>query len=376
MIYIHVPFCQSRCIYCDFYSTMYGDEYKEKYVDKACLEIEQRAHELPSAPLRSVYFGGGTPSLLTPRQLGNLLEVVSQHYTLSSDTEVTLEGNPDDITVDKVRLWRNLGINRVSLGVQSLHDETLRLLRRRHTAAQVVKAVDCLVQGGIENVSIDLIYGLPGQTLHQWTADLDAAFRLPVTHISSYALSVEEGTALHAMLKANRIEIVNDELYLSEYELLMDKAREHHFNHYEVSNFAIDGHQSRHNSGYWEGVPYVGIGPGAHSYDGLQTRRYNLPDLKRYVADAEDIPFESEQLSLRERFNEQVFTSLRTSRGLDVAALLRDYPHDWVDDLKEAAHSHIAGGRLHYKADGRLCLTRSGLFVSDDVMSDFMEVDS
>lgn len=376
MIYIHVPFCQSRCIYCDFYSTVLGPEYREKYVEKACLEIGQRASELHGAPLRSVYFGGGTPSLLEPRRLERLLEAVAGHYDFSPDTEITLEGNPDDVTEERVGAWRSLGINRVSLGVQSFHDATLHLLRRRHTAEQAVRAVDVLVKGGIENVSIDLIYGLPGQTLRQWTEDLDAAFRLPVTHLSSYALSVEEGTPLQSMLREHRAEMTSDEIYLSEYELLMDKACEHHFKHYEVSNFALEGCESRHNSGYWEGVPYVGIGPGAHSYDGHRTRRYNLPDLKRYVEKDMDVPHELEYLSLRECFNEEVFTSLRTSRGLDVDALLQAYPEEWVGDLKEAARSHISGGRLRYQPDGRLCLTRSGLFVSDDVMSDFMEVDS
>ena len=376
MIYIHVPFCQSRCIYCDFYSTVLGLEYREKYVEKACLEITRRASELHAAPLRSVYFGGGTPSLLEPRQLGRLLEAVARHHVLSPDTEITLEGNPDDVTAERVAQWRSMGINRVSLGVQSLHDATLRLLRRRHTAAQAVNAVDTLVKGGIGNVSIDLIYGLPGQTLSQWTEDLDAALRLPVTHLSSYALSVEEGTALHAMLMDHRVETASDELYLSEYELLIDKAREHHFKHYEVSNFALDGRESRHNSGYWEGVPYVGIGPGAHSYDGCRTRRHNLPDLKGYVAEEDSVPHELEHLSLRERFNEAVFTALRTSRGLDVKALLQDYPREWVDDLSVAARSHISGGRLRYAKSGRLCLTRSGLFVSDDVMSDFMVVEA
>ena len=376
MIYIHVPFCQSRCIYCDFYSTVFGPEYREKYVAKACVEVGQRTAELPDAPLRSVYFGGGTPSLLEPRQLERLLEAVTRHCTISPETEITLEGNPDDVTAERVGAWRSLGINRVSLGVQSLHDDTLRLLRRRHTAAQAVEAVDTLVKGGIGNVSIDLIYGLPGQSLAQWTEDLDAALRLPVTHLSSYALSVEEGTALHAMLQAHRVETASDELYLSEYELLMDMAREHHFNHYEVSNFALEGCESRHNSGYWEGVPYVGIGPGAHSYDGRRTRRYNRPDLKEYVADGTGIPHELEHLSLRECFNEAVFTALRTRRGLDVEALLRTYPREWGDDLRKAARSHISGGRLRYAESGRLCLTRSGLFVSDDVMSDFMEVES
>lgn len=374
MIYFHVPFCQSRCIYCDFYSTVNGTEMREAYVRAACRELDVRAQEWQGNSIASVYFGGGTPSLLTAGQVGRMLERVAALFPLASDAEITIEGNPDDITSELPHDWREVGINRASLGVQSLHDETLRLLGRRHSAAQAVRAVNRLVDVGLDNVSIDLMYGLPTQTLEQWGEDLRQALSLPVKHLSAYALGIEPGTVLGSKVNSGELNPVSETLYLSEFEMMMDESLKKGFKHYEISNFALPGYCSRHNSGYWKGLPYLGIGPGACSFDGLRTRRTNKPDLAAYVQSDGHPNCEIERLSLAECFNECVFTALRTSDGLSLPDLAERFPEEWRSELLEAAQRSVSAGHLKLDGDDVLRLTRSGLFVSNDVMSDLMRV--
>lgn len=374
MIYFHVPFCQSRCIYCDFYSTVNGAEMREAYVQAACRELGDRAQEWQGNSIASVYFGGGTPSLLTAGQVGRMLDRVAAQFPLDSDAEITIEGNPDDITPELPHDWREAGINRASLGVQSLHDETLRLLGRRHTAAQAVRAVSRLADAGVDNVSIDLMYGLPTQTLEQWGEDLRQALSLPVKHLSAYALGIEPGTALGRKVDSGELDSVSETLYLSEFEMMMDESLKKGFKHYEISNFALPGYCSRHNSGYWKGLPYLGIGPGACSFDGGRTRRTNKPDLAAYVHSDGRPDCEIERLSLAECFNEHVFTALRTSDGLSLSDLAKRFPEEWGSELLEAAQRSVSAGHLKLDGDDVLRLTRSGLFVSNDVMSDLMRV--
>ncbi len=372
MVYIHVPFCQSRCVYCDFYSTVSGNDVRKAYVAAACEELKQRCGELSGREVQSVYFGGGTPSLLQPEEIAALLQSVRAHYALSPDAEITLEANPDDITSAFVDRLAALGVNRMSLGVQSFNDDTLRFLRRRHDARQAVRAVETIVGGGISNVSIDLIYGLPGQTTEVWAENLRTAFSLPVTHLSSYALSVESGTALAKLVEREEIEPVDEETFFSQYEMLMDECLKHGFRHYEVSNFAKAGFESRHNSGYWNGKPYVGIGPGAHSFDGGNARRMNAADLSAYTLSQGCPPHEMEHLTLKEQFNEAVYTALRTAEGVSLPALRKRFPAEWCDRLLRTAVQHLQTGAMEDGADRCLRISRSGLFLSDRIMSDFM----
>ncbi len=372
MVYIHVPFCQSRCVYCDFYSTVSGNDVRKAYVAAACEELKQRCGELSGREVQSVYFGGGTPSLLQPEEIAALLLSVRAHYALSPDAEITLEANPDDITSAFVDRLAALGVNRMSLGVQSFNDDTLRFLRRRHDARQAVRAVETIVGGGISNVSIDLIYGLPGQTTEVWAENLRTAFSLPVTHLSSYALSVESGTPLAKLVEREEIESVDEEMFFSQYEMLMDECLKHGFRHYEVSNFAKAGFESRHNSGYWNGKPYVGIGPGAHSFDGGNARRMNAADLSAYTQSQGCPPHEMEHLTLKEQFNEAVYTALRTAEGISLPALRKRFSAEWCDRLLRTAVQHLQTGAMEDGADGCLRISRSGLFLSDRIMSDFM----
>lgn len=372
MVYIHVPFCQSRCVYCDFYSTVSGNDVRKAYVAAACEELKQRCGELSGREVQSVYFGGGTPSLLQPEEIAVLLQSVRAHYAISPDAEITLEANPDDITSAVVDRLAALGVNRMSLGVQSFNDDTLRFLRRRHDARQAVRAVETIVGGGISNVSIDLIYGLPGQTTEVWAENLRTAFSLPVTHLSSYALSVESGTPLAKLVEREEVESVDEETFFSQYEMLMNECLKHGFRHYEVSNFAKVGFESRHNSGYWNGKPYVGIGPGAHSFDGGNARRMNAADLLAYTQSQGCPPHEMEHLTLKEQFNEAVYTALRTAQGVSLSALRKRFPAEWCDRLLRTAVQHLQTGAMEDGADRCLRISRSGLFISDRIMSDFM----
>ena len=367
-IYIHVPFCQGRCIYCDFYSTTEGEEWKSRYVDALLAELRMRRDELPFARVHSIYIGGGTPSQLPARALSGILNEVCRLFPVDSDAEVTVEANPDDVTPEWLAALSHTPVNRLSMGVQSFDDALLRLIRRRHTAQQAVCAVEQAALHGISNVSIDLIYGLPTQTMEQWQADVRQALALDVQHLSAYSLSYEEGTPLWRMLEQGRIEEADEELSLCMYEHLIDSTRAAGFTHYEISNFCRPGRHSQHNSAYWHGVPYLGFGPGAHSYDGMRTRRWNLSDLKGYVQAAGSMPpHQSEVLTDDELYDETVMTRLRTSEGLSLDLLTAAYRAYCMAQ----AEPHLRAGRLE-QAGSTIRLTRQGIFTSNDIISDLM----
>ena len=367
-IYIHVPFCQGRCIYCDFYSTTEGEEWKSRYVDALLAELRMRRDELPLARVHSIYIGGGTPSQLPARALAAILNEVCRLFPVDSDAEVTVEANPDDVTPEWLAALSHTPVNRLSMGVQSFDDALLRLIRRRHTAQQAVCAVEQAARHGISNVSIDLIYGLPTQTMEQWQADVRQALALDVQHLSAYSLSYEEGTPLWRMLEQGRIEEADEELSLCMYEHLIDSTRAAGFTHYEISNFCRPGRHSQHNSAYWHGVPYLGFGPGAHSYDGMRTRRWNLSDLKGYVQAAGSMPpHQSEVLTDDELYDETVMTRLRTSEGLSLDLLTASYRAYCMAQ----AEPHLRAGRLE-QAGSTIRLTRQGIFTSNDIISDLM----
>lgn len=367
-LYIHVPFCKGRCVYCDFYSTTMGEEWKSQYVRALLGEMRARRDELPLARVHSIYVGGGTPSQLPPSTLARILDEACRLYPVAPDAEVTVEANPDDVTTGWLEMMRHTPANRLSMGVQTFHDSLLRLIRRRHTAAQAVQAVQLASEHGFDNVSIDLIYGLPTQTMEQWQADVRQALSLGVRHLSAYALSYEPGTPLARMLEQGRVQEADEELSLRMYEHLMDAARAAGFAHYEISNFCQPGWHSRHNSAYWQGTPYLGFGPGAHSYDGVRTRRWNLPDLRAYVAATDGVPpHEHEVLTPDELYDELVMTRLRTSEGLHLDLL--EAPYRAYCEAQAAPH--LQAGRMTLE-QGVLRLTRQGIFTSNDIISDLM----
>ena len=406
-LYIHVPFCKSRCIYCDFYSTTCGYEKRKAYIEAVCQEITLRKEYLDSSVLSSVYIGGGTPSVLMAEELKTLFATVAEHWQLSPDAEVTLEANPDDATPDYAKALAALPINRVSMGVQTFNDDMLRFLHRRHTAEQARLAVDNLLSAGIDNISIDLIYGIPNQTIDQWQSDLEQALALPVTHLSAYSLTYEEGTQLHHLREQGKVSEVDEELSLQMYSLLMENAEVAGFRHYEISNFALPGYEARHNSGYWSGMHYLGLGPAAHSYNGT-SRQWNSPDLQAYIHAGGDTLgarlFSREEITKRMQLEETLLTHLRTAAGLNLTAFACDFGQEKLDALLARAKPYINNGTLVIKnqtdppltppmkggeerssfmgewggslsmVNGQwLCLTREGLFVSDDIISSLFE---
>ncbi len=387
-IYLHIPFCTRRCIYCDFYSTTCPSR-AEEYVAALCREVEARRDFLHTDDIRTVYFGGGTPSLLTAEGIARVLHTIGRCYHLSPEAEITLEANPDDVTPEWLAaLRRHTAVNRLSLGIQTFDEEALRFLGRRHTAFQAVEAVRRACDAGFTNLSIDLIYGLPDQSLAQWEHNIDTALSLPVSHLSAYALIYEPGTRLYKLREAGRVAEADEELSVQMFARLIDRLTHAGFEHYEISNFARPGRRSRHNSSYWQGVEYLGCGPSAHSFNGSR-RQWNTPELDTYLAAAAACPegdsflppMDFEDLSPTDRYNDRILTAIRTADGLDLARLEADFGSAALDYCLRMAAPHLAQGTLERtspRAEARgevLKLTRSGIFVSDGIMSDLMSVD-
>lgn len=374
-IYIHIPFCKSRCIYCGFFSTT-SLRLRQAYVAAVCRELEQRRSYLGAATVDTIYFGGGTPSQLLPGQIGEILRSIYYIYNVRANAEVTVEANPDDITPDFLAELRSVGVNRLSMGVQSFSDERLRFINRRHTARQAHDAVERAQSFGFDNISIDLMFGFPGQTLDSWQTDVDEALKLRVQHLSAYSLQYEEDTLLEKMLSRGDFVEIDEELSLAMYEYLLDATQEAGFSHYEISNFALPGFQSRHNSSYWQGKPYLGVGAGAHSYDGDKTRQYNAENIEEYICGIENNNPKVcvEELSFAECYNEHVFTALRTSEGLDLQKVYSLFGAEIYSQCRQFVQKGICSGVL-IEENEKIRLSRKGLFVSNDVMSDFMLVD-
>ena len=393
-IYIHIPFCRSRCIYCGFYSTTALD-LRQRYVDALCREMvlrgkwkEVRGERID---IETVYIGGGTPSQLTFDQLRQLFIYINKVYPLTSKKEITIEVNPDDVTDEYAAELRQLPVNRVSMGIQTFDDQRLRFLHRRHTARQAIETVSILRAAGIRNLSIDLMYGFPGETLSDWQSDIDSALSLNVEHISAYCLMIEEGTPLHRMLQHNGDcplceqrsklqgdcpQCVDEETERSMYYTLIDRLTAAGYEHYEISNFARPGFRSRHNSSYWNGTPYIGLGAAAHSYD-IRSRSWNIADINAYIKGIErgERLFEEELIDDDTRYNDAVTVGLRTCEGIDLNTL----PKKYRDYCMKNARRYLDDGLLELSVVGNLTsptlhLTRRGLFVSDMVMSDLMMI--
>lgn len=365
-LYIHIPFCASRCVYCGFYSTTLP-ALRDAYVDALCQELTLRAEELPAdEAITTIYLGGGTPSQLTTDQLDRLFSYIYKVYR-SQPVEVTMECNPDDITPAFADWISQSPIDRISMGAQTFSDDRLRLLRRRHTAAEVRRATTLLRQAGIRNISIDLMFGFPGETLADWEQDIDEALRLGVEHISAYSLMYEEGTTLHRWLSEGRIQEIDDDLSLRMYDCLVDRLTAVGYRHYEISNFALPQRESRHNSSYWRDVPYMGLGASAHSFDGRQ-RSWNVADIETYIAaiGRGERPCTVEALDPDTHYEDVVLTSLRTAEGIDLGKIRRDFGSQRLDFLLAAADQDLRQGYL-VREDDHLRLTRRGIYLSDGI---------
>lgn len=371
-IYIHIPFCKSRCIYCGFYSTTLLD-LRKKYINAVCREMELRKNYIRE-PFSTIYLGGGTPSLLDEAELTKLFLYINNVYDVDRNAEITMECNPDDITPEFTNMLSRLPINRVSMGAQTFADSRLRLLHRRHNSDEVKHAVKLLREAGIKNISIDLMFGFPDESLSQWKEDISAALALNVEHISAYSLMYEEDTPLWKMLDTGKVKEIDEELSLTMFKELVCQLTDAGYEHYEISNFARTGYRSRHNSSYWHQVPYIGLGAAAHSFD-LNSRQWNVADLKLYIEEINNgiIPMEREELDNDTTFNDIITTALRTSDGIDLNAMETRLGKRYRNTLISAAGKHIEQGLLEIRHD-RLRLTSEGIFISDMVMSDLMIV--
>lgn len=372
-VYVHIPFCASRCSYCDFFSTLRLDEVGHDYVEALIAEARLRKAELNGEPIKTLYMGGGTPSQLPLPLLARLIDGLKATLDLKAVEEFTLEANPDDVTPEWCAAVRALGVNRVSMGVQSFQDAVLRLVGRRHTARQAIDAVASLRHAGIDNISIDLIYGLPGQTLETWAESVRQAVDLRPQHISAYGLTYEPGTRLWQQRECGEVVEASEDQYLDMYRILVGLLQVAGYEHYEISNFALPGYRSRHNSSYWNETPYLGLGAAAHSYDGTM-RRSNPADLCGYIRriTSGQPACQVEDLAWWERYDERVMLGLRTADGVDAHRLRSDFGDKaWAHFVSEARR-HIDAGNMICTDDGRYILTSEGIVLSDSVMRDLM----
>lgn len=373
-LYIHIPFCQSRCIYCGFYSTTLL-ALRDSYVSALVSEMKMRE---PGSDISTIYLGGGTPSQLTTEQLHTILYNINNVYRVAQNAEITIECNPDDITEEYAMAIRKMGFNRVSLGAQTFSDERLRTIRRRHNAQQVDNAIAIMRKAGFQNISIDLMYGFPGETLRQWQSDIRHAISLQPQHISAYSLMYEEGTPLHRMLTEGKIEETDEDLSLQMFETLVSQLTAAGYEHYEISNFALNTHQPSptspfraiHNSAYWHDMPYIGLGAAAHSYD-LRSRSWNIADVKEYIRiiSTGKRPVEdSETIDADTHYNDIVTTAMRTREGIPLEMLTTEQRHYLLDAAKKMAERGLIN-----ISDTHVSLTHSGIFVSNSVMAELIK---
>jgi oxygen-independent coproporphyrinogen-3 oxidase len=359
-IYVHIPFCKSRCRYCDFFSTTQL-ERRELYIDALINEWQTYQSKWSRQEIQTLYLGGGSPSLLSIESLHKLLHSILNSINPDTIQEITLEANPGDITADKIQAWRAIGINRLSIGIQSFNDRLLQLVGRRHNAKQAIQAVRTAQAEGINNISIDLMYALPTQSMEEWQADIELALELNVPHISSYGLIYEEGTSLSQLLEQGRITAIDEEVEMRMYDQLVDQLTQHGYEHYEVSNFSLPGRHSNHNSSYWKDIPYLGLGASAHSYDGKK-RWWNVANIDQYItlAMSHSLTPEQEIIGKEEQHMELVMLGLRTSEGVKCSIVNMD-----------KAQTYISQGLLQIKGEN-LVATTKGYHILNRIIEDLV----
>ena len=373
-LYIHVPFCKSKCVYCGFYSTV-NQKDMDKYLSALEKEIVLRKDEPAGKAFQTVYFGGGTPTLLQPAQLQGILDELHTRFHIEDNAEMTIEANPEQLTLDYCINLKRLGFNRISIGVQSFHDVILQFLGRKHTAKEALQAVENAHNVGIDNISIDLIYGVNERGNELWKKELATAFSLPIRHFSAYALTVEENSLLYRHIQQHRDVEPDEDLASVQYNILSEMVSKSPFAQYEVSNFAMKGWESKHNSAYWDRTPYLGLGPAAHSFDGTH-RSWNAPTLAAYFTQiAEQKPFyEQETLTDTDRYNEHLLLRLRTLKGIDLREMEALFGRERTDGLLRLFETDVDTRHYEHTPD-RLRLTSEGLWFADGIAGDAFEIE-
>ncbi|NGF57278.1 radical SAM family heme chaperone HemW [Parapusillimonas sp. SGNA-6] len=368
MIYFHIPFCKQACHYCDFHFST-----SLKYMDNLLVamrrEVGLRQDYLQDRTVHSIYFGGGTPSILPVDEIQKLIDSVAAHFEISAEAEITLEANPDDLDIDKVKALRSTPINRLSIGIQSFYEEDLKWMNRAHNAQEADASIKRVQDAGFENITCDLIYGYPLLTDEKWNSNIQRLVDLQVPHISSYSMTVEKKTALAHFIRQGKSAPIDEEQSAEQMLVLMDTLTQYGYEHYEISNFAKKGMYAQHNTNYWKGKHYLGIGPSAHSYNG-RSRSWNIAHNMRYIAAVQEgqPAYETEDLGLHDRINEYIMTSLRTMWGIDMIYFEQEFGQDVSHNLMAEVHPFLSKGQMLHK-DASLVLTDQGKVIADHIIS-------
>tara|TARA_B100000678_G_C18222968_1_gene507688 strand:- start:1652 stop:2779 length:1128 start_codon:yes stop_codon:yes gene_type:complete len=372
-IYIHIPFCKQACHYCDFHFST-SLKKKSELVSALQNELVLRKNELPNEPIKTIYFGGGTPSLLNLEELTAIFKTIYTEFTIAENPEITLEANPDDLSEEKINDLANSKINRLSIGVQSFFEEDLKLMNRAHNAEEALNSIK-LARSKFDNISVDLIYGIPGMSNERWQKNIQILLDLDIPHISSYALTVEPNTALQKFIEKGKIKPVDDAAAAQHFETLRTVLKNAGFEHYEFSNYGKPGYFSQNNTAYWLGKPYLGIGPSAHSYDG-NSRKWNIANNTLYIKAIErsELPLEVEELSITDRYNEYIMTRLRTHFGVDLVEVESKFGKEYLEYLKEQSVVLFEKELLRIENDV-MHITEKGTFLSDGIAADLFYID-
>jgi len=367
-VYLHIPFCRKACHYCNFHFST-STQLQTSFVAALLQEIELQKSYL-SEPVSTIYFGGGTPSILPSADIRSIIEQLKQNFKIYDNVEITLEANPDDITTEKLSEWKETGINRLSIGIQSFFEEDLVWMNRAHNAAQAINCIKLAQEAGFNNLTIDLIYGTPTLTNENWKKNVETAIALQIPHLSCYALTVEPKTALDKLIKQKKLPDVDVEKQAHHFELLMTWMQEAGYEHYEISNFAKTGFRSKHNSSYWQGKPYIGLGPSAHSFNG-SSRQWNIANNALYIQSLSKgaVPFEIEILTTEQQLNEYIMTGLRTLEGLSLQKVEHDFGAQKAEYLVTTAQPHLAKRHLVLE-NNFLRTTSQGKLLADGIASD------
>jgi len=373
-IYIHIPFCRQACHYCNFHFTT-SLTRKNELIAALLKELDLRQNYLQNEAVETIYLGGGTPSLLEVSDLEKLLGYIWKNFSSSPATEITLEANPDDISEEKIREWLDTGINRLSIGIQSFFEEDLLWMNRAHNAKQAKDSLE-LACRHFKNITVDLIYGTPMLTDNKWEKNVETILSYDIPHISCYALTVESKTALQKMIKLGKTEDVNPDKQSDQFLLLMRWLKDAGYEHYEISNFAKPGFRSRHNTSYWQGKKYLGIGPSAHSFDGV-SRQWNISNNNTYIDSLKtnSLPFEKEILTAAQQLNEYIMTSLRTIEGIDVRVVEKKFGKKEKERLLQSVKKYLENKKVVVSEAGNLVLTNEGKLLADGIASDLFSID-
>ncbi|MGH2622451.1 MAG: radical SAM family heme chaperone HemW [Sphingobacterium sp.] len=375
MIYIHIPFCKQACHYCDFHFST-SMKYKEEMLDSLLKEIDLRVEYLQDKTIHSIYFGGGTPSLLESAEINKIIDHIAKHYEIKSDAEITLEANPDDLTKQKVNQLKTTTINRFSIGIQSFFQEDLLWMNRAHNDQEARSSIMRVQDAGFENITCDLIYGFPLLSDVKWTANMQSLIDLEVPHISSYAMTVEKQTALDHLIKKGKTPALDEQQSAHQMLMLLDKLTTAGYEQYEISNFAKPGKIAKHNSNYWKGQHYLGLGPSAHSYNGY-SRSWNIPNNAQYLEliQQKELPLETENLSLSDQYNEYVMTGLRTKWGIDLQTIQNKFGSDTRKELLTNVDPYLNNNDVILSDKQVITLSQTGKLLADQIASALFIVD-